>query len=78
MTSLNRDCTIFIICLILLSPAFTLLAANDWENPHMIGRNKEPAHVSLIPDEHIQKAISARREASIFRRLCSRFIGLKS
>jgi beta-galactosidase len=22
---------------------------NDWENPQIVGRNKEPAHVTLVP-----------------------------
>jgi beta-galactosidase len=27
----------------------TTAAVNDWENPQIVGRNKEPAHVTLVP-----------------------------
>ncbi|MEM2886429.1 MAG: hypothetical protein QXF24_10135, partial [Thermoproteota archaeon] len=30
----------------------------DWENPKVVGRNKEPAHVRLIPYADVETAIS--------------------
>jgi len=29
----------------------------DWENPEMIGQNKEPAHSTLIPYDSVEKAL---------------------
>ena len=37
---------------------------NDWENPEMIGQNKEPPHCTLIPYEDFQKAVAGDRFAS--------------
>lgn len=39
---------------------------NDWENPQMIGQNKEPAHCTLIPYAALGKAINGVREESVF------------
>ena len=39
---------------------------NDWENPEMIGQNKEQPHCTLIPYNDLQKAIKGSREASEF------------
>ncbi|MQY56613.1 beta-galactosidase, partial [bacterium] len=40
--------------------------ANDWENPRMIGQNKEPAHCTLMPYADRNKAIDGVRAASKF------------
>ena len=40
--------------------------ANDWENPRMIGLNKEPAHCTLIPYSDRNKAIEGVRSESKF------------
>jgi len=37
---------------------------NDWENPQVIGRNKEPGHVTLTPYPDERQALAGRREAS--------------
>ena len=37
---------------------------NDWENPEVIGRNKEPGHCTLMPYPDIQTALACEREAS--------------
>lgn len=37
---------------------------NDWENPIMIGQNKEPSHCTLIPYSDIQKATTGIRNDS--------------
>ncbi len=38
----------------------------DWENAEVIGKNKEPAHNSLIPYKDLETALSGNRENSIF------------
>ncbi len=42
--------------------------ANDWENPQMIGRNKEPGHCTLVPYPDARSAKKGTREASPFYR----------
>jgi len=39
---------------------------NDWENPEMIGRNKEPGHCTLMPCPDAASAREGEREASPF------------
>ncbi len=39
---------------------------NDWENPEVIGRNKEPGHCTLVPYADVETALACRREASPF------------
>ncbi len=43
-----------------------ITAVNDWENPEMIGLNKEPAHCTLMPYASQEEAIEGNREASRF------------
>jgi len=38
----------------------------DWENPEMIGQNKEPAHNTLIPYVDVESALKGIRESSIY------------
>jgi len=38
----------------------------DWENPEMIGQNKEPAHCTLMPYPDVAAALTGNREASPF------------
>jgi beta-galactosidase len=40
----------------------------DWENPAMIGRNKEPAHCTVVPFPDRTAALQGTREASPFVR----------
>jgi beta-galactosidase len=35
----------------------TTVKVNDWENPHVVGRNKEPAHVTLVPYADAETAL---------------------
>ncbi|HFB98617.1 MAG TPA: beta-galactosidase, partial [Bryobacterales bacterium] len=44
------------------------LAVNDWENPEVIGKNKEPAHATLMVYPDAASAKEGRREASPFFR----------
>ena len=39
---------------------------NDWENPEVVGRNKEPGHCTLMPYPDVQTALACEREASPF------------
>jgi beta-galactosidase len=41
----------------------------DWENPEVFGRNKEPAHCTLMPYPNEATALVGTREASPFFRL---------
>ncbi len=42
---------------------------NDWENPQVVGRNKEPGHVSLTPYADLATALAGDRSASPYFRL---------
>ena len=37
---------------------------NDWENPEMVGRNKEPGHCTLTPFGDAESAMCGKRESS--------------
>jgi beta-galactosidase len=39
---------------------------NDWENPDVVGRNKEPAHVTYIPYTDVSEALNNEPEQSPF------------
>jgi beta-galactosidase len=39
---------------------------NDWENPEVVGRNKEPGHCTLMPYPDVETALACEREASPF------------
>lgn len=43
--------------------------ANDWENPQLLGRHKEPAHATLIPYASTAEALAAERYASSYLQL---------
>jgi len=57
-----------IILILTVTIATTVFAAEtpDWENPVMIGMNKEPAHTTLMPYATIDTALKCDREASQF------------
>jgi beta-galactosidase len=38
----------------------------DWENPEIIGQNKELAHNTLIPYQNIKSALKGKVDKSIF------------
>jgi beta-galactosidase len=42
------------------------IEVNDWENPTMLGQNKEPPHCTLIPYSNLEKAENGDRFASEF------------
>ena len=44
----------------------TSTEAPDWENPQVIGRNKEPGHNTLVPYPNTRTALKCERQASKF------------
>lgn len=56
------------ILILTLAIGTTVFAADtpDWEDPVMIGMNKEPAHATLMPYASIDAALKLDREASQF------------
>jgi len=49
------------VILLLLS---TVAAARDWEDPNIIGRNKEPGHCTLMPYSDVDSASKGLRQES--------------
>ncbi len=47
-------------------PAASAAEVNDWENPEMVGQNKEPGHATLLPYPDVSAALKGTREASIY------------
>ncbi len=41
----------------------------DWENPQVVGRNKQPAHATLLPYADIRSALKGERENSPYFQL---------
>lgn len=59
----------FLMIVLILSssrPAKAQSFVNDWENPKMVGQNKEPAHCTLIPYEDHKQALMDNPERSPF------------
>lgn len=42
---------------------------NDWDNPQLLGRNKEAAHATLMPYATIDEALTGQRHASPYSKL---------
>jgi len=47
----------------------TTVPASDWENPQVVGRNKEPGHATLVPYADPATALAGERSAAPFFRL---------
>jgi len=43
-----------------------LAAGDDWQDPAVIGRHKQPAHATLMPYATVEQALEGAREASPF------------
>jgi beta-galactosidase len=58
----------FVVFVSFVVPPFWVLAAevNDWENPGMIGRNKEEPHVPIVPFAEVKSAVAGDVTASPF------------
>ena len=56
--------TTFLVTLILLLTAATGAASNDWENPDVIGKNKEAPHATLMVYPDAASASRGEREQS--------------
>ncbi len=59
---------VMLLAVVFLSASSTSARANDWENPQMIGRNKEPGHCTLVPYADTRSAAKGTREASPFHK----------
>lgn len=58
------------LCLLALGTpsAGTVERTEDWQDPMVVGRNRQPAHATLVPYATIEQALSGRRDASPFYR----------
>ncbi|QZE15406.1 DUF4981 domain-containing protein [Halosquirtibacter laminarini] len=54
------------IALLMLANTGMAQKVHDWENPKMIGQNKEAAHASLMPYSSIDKALTLKQKSSIY------------
>ena len=45
------------------------IPAKDWENPQMVGRNKQPAHATLLPFADLNSALTGERKNSPYFQL---------
>ena len=45
------------------------LQPKDWENPKVVGRNKQPAHVTLLPYAELSAALSGDRNQTPYFQL---------
>jgi len=68
MDSFQIFCKIFISVLIfsfvILNNNVLSTEKNDWENPEIVGINKELPHCTLVPYNNVTKAIEGERSAS--------------
>ena len=65
--------SVLMLSILIASPASALAQHDDaspldWENPGVIGLNKEPAHCTLMPYASVEAALAGRREGSRFYR----------
>ena len=68
MTRLARICSFVIGMSSILLLADSLQGAVDWEDPQIIGRNKEDAHCTLMPYANAKNAVKATRQASRYHK----------
>ncbi len=47
----------------------TAIPPQDWENPQVVGRNKQPAHVTLLPYADVNPALAGERNHSPYFQL---------
>jgi beta-galactosidase len=55
-----------LFALIMAASAATQAATDDWQDPAVIGRHKEPAHATLMPYATVEQALEGDRQASPF------------
>jgi beta-galactosidase len=56
------------VLLALAVPAAVSEAPEEWQDPAVTGRNRQPAHATLLPYATVEQALSGTREASPFYR----------
>ncbi len=67
--SKNISFTAVLLCIFMLGFLHSQIYTqenNDWENPEIIGHNKEPAHCTLMPYEVFKTALEGMKKASSF------------
>jgi len=47
----------------------TTIQPSDWENPLVVGRNKQPAHATLLPFADVETALAGERSSSPYFQL---------
>ena len=66
MNSAKKMLCGFFLMVVFMSVSVSSAQNVDWQDPQMIGRNKEPAHCTLIPWPDANKAVKGPRESSRF------------
>jgi len=49
-------------------PGGSIDCAEEWQDPLVIGRNKQPAHATLVPYATVEQALAGQRDAAPFYR----------
>ena len=62
MTAFVVVCVLLAVWLLWTRPTYA--ETLDWENPNILGRNKEPYHCTLLPYPDVESARTGRRDAS--------------
>jgi len=57
---------LFIIAVLFFLQISAQEKVNDWENPHFLSENREPAHTFFVPFESFEKAISSTNDKSVY------------
>jgi beta-galactosidase len=68
---MSRKWAVSILTVVLMAcvlPAARAAQANDWENPEMVGQNKEPGHATLLPYPDVDAALKGTRDASVYHK----------
>jgi len=58
-----RRKAVLLLCVV-LPPTAAVFAGVDWEDPTVVGKNKEPPHCTLVPYPDEETALTGRPEAS--------------
>ena len=60
-----RLMSILVLLIVLVAGGAPALGAtDDWQDPAVIGRHKQPAHATLVPYATLDQALAGEREAS--------------
>ena len=59
---------VFFLVILVAGTVGALAGADDWQDPAVIGRHKQPAHATLMPYATVEQALEGSREASPYYR----------